>query len=118
MHSGLGEQSCHQFLDLLGNAVVVEGGADVFAGGDEVYVLFEGDGGGALGGGCEFSMQGFVRAEQRDGQLKHDLGEMTRAPLTATLQVGHTAAVSFTIEDCRQVPRLPLSASSPCTSKS
>ena len=66
-HTKIGEQSCHQFLNLLRDAVVVERGADVFARGDEVHVFFEenvgGDAGGALGGGCEFSMQGIVDVE-------------------------------------------------------
>ena len=39
---GVFEQPLHQFLDLLCDAVVVEGGADVLAGGDEVHTFFEG----------------------------------------------------------------------------
>jgi hypothetical protein len=51
----------------LPNTVVLEGGADVFAGGDEVHAFFEGnvggDAGGALGGGCEVLVQWILDVE-------------------------------------------------------
>ena len=114
MHLGPGEQSYHHSLYLLRDAVVLERGADVLAGGDEVCAFFEGNGegdvGGALGGGCECSMQGIVDVEEGNGQLEHDLGEMARAPLTASLHGGNSATRGLTIQDGREVVRLALAA--------
>ena len=62
------KQSRHEIVNFSGDAVVVEGGADVLAGGDEVRSLFEGyfggDTCGARGCRCEFTMQGIVDVEQ------------------------------------------------------
>ena len=99
------------------DAVVVDGGADVLAGGDEVRTLFEGYFGGDLGGArgcrCEFTMQGIVDVEEGNGQLEHELVEVTSAPLTARLHSGYTAARGLAIEDCCQVLRLPLAGGDP-----
>ena len=62
------KQSRHEIVNFSGDAVVVEGGADELAGGDEVHVFFERDVGGELlcarGCRCEFTMQGIVDVEQ------------------------------------------------------
>jgi len=98
-----GQQGVHQSLDLGGDAVLGEGGADGAALGGEVLRVGERDGGGdGLGvrrGGGEVAVQGLGGVVLGDRQGPDEVVEVALVALAVRLEVGDLGEDGGTVEE-------------------